>query len=171
MSTDPDITPRVMPSVDRRHPDPLPESVVVHPEAKAAAIEVARRLIEGGQGIEVAAVMAGLAMARRHQEIARRGATYPLGNGERLVGVHPKDVKVALDALARHGGVDEIMGPIAEDAMARAIVAIDRSRAERAERAASIPYRKPVVNAVDEALRLAMERARVHHVTVSGSRR
>lgn len=169
MSAAGDLTPRVLPAVDRRHPDLHAESVVLHPEAAAAAILEARTVIEAGQGLENAAVLAGLAMVRKLQEIARRGARYPLGiNGDCLVGIHPADVHVALTELVRWGG-DE--GPRAEDAMAKALAEVDKTRAERAQKAATAPCRRPDARAqVAADLAVARSRAAVRTI-VSGSRR
>lgn len=138
-------------------------------EACRAAIEEGRLVFQAQQGLPNALVVGALSMLRKLREIARRGACYPLPSGDRLEGVHPADVTVALQVLARFGGVDEIMGPLAEDAMARALAAVDEARAHRLARASGrrSPYRQ---EQVDADLAVARARAVVRH-TVTASRR
>ncbi len=162
-----DLTPRAVPAIDRRRGDQHPEAIPMHPEAASDAIEQARLVMAAGQGLANAAVMAGVAFARKLKQVALRGACYPLANGERLRGVHPGDVQAGLAELVRWGGCE---GPNAEDAFARALAAADASRATRAVKQATTPHHRRVREKIDADLETARERARVH-VTVSSSRR
>ena len=162
-----DLTPRALPAIDRRRPDPHPDAIALHPEAASDAIEQARLVMAAGQGLANVAVLAGVAFARKLREIALRGACYPLANGDRLPGVHPGDVHAGLAELVRWGGCE---GPNAEDAFARALAKVDDSRAARAQKAATTPHHRRVREQVDADLAAARERARTHLI-VSGSRR
>lgn len=167
MSGAADLTPRTT-SADRRRPDPHPESVPVLREALDAAIAEGRIFYEGGQGLPNAIAGGALAYLRKVREIARRGARYPLGGGrDTLEGIHPADVQIALAELARWGGEE---GPQAEDAMARALAAVDAARAERLARLATGCRRVDRRARVDAELGVARDRAAVR-VTVTSSRR
>lgn len=166
-----DLTPRTMPAVDRRRPDRHPESVPVLREAMDAAIAEGRIFFESGQGLPNAIAGGALAYLRKLREIARRGAGYSLGGGrDYLKGVHVADVKVALDEMVKFGGLDDIRGPIIEDAMARALAAVDAARAERLARMASSCRRVDTRARIDAELGAARDRAAVR-VTVASSRR
>jgi len=162
-----DLTPRAVPAIDRRRPDPHPEAIPLHPEAASDAIEQARLVFAAGQGLPNAVIIGALAFARKLREIARRGAFYPLPSGERLAGVHVGDVHAGLAELVRWGGCE---GPNAEDAFARALAKVEQLREARAQKAATTTHYRRVRETVDGDLAIARERTRTH-VIVSGSRR
>ena len=172
MSADP--TPRFVPAVDRRRPDPRPESVRLDAEAARAALDEAKRVETGmrdgapGCSLESLVILAVLAYLRTAKETARRGACFPLRNGTRLEGIHPKDVQVAMSTL-QHWGGELITGPEGEETLARAVAAAFASRDRRAaEGRAHHRRRDPrVAEMVDEVA----HRVAVHRTVVSGAQR
>jgi hypothetical protein len=172
MSADP--TPRFVPAIDRRRPDPLPDSVRLDPEAARAAMDEAKRVESGmrdghpGCSLESLVILAVLAYLRTAKETARRGAFFPLRNGTRLEGVHPKDVQAAMATLQRWGG-ELITGPEGEETLARAVAAAFASRDRRAAEGRQ-HHRRPdprVAAMVDQVA----HRVAVHRTVVSGAQR
>jgi hypothetical protein len=116
---------------ERRRPADR-EYVSFNREAIDAALRVGEAAYEQ-LGLRDALALGGLEMIRKLREIARRGATYLLGCGEKLEGVHVVDVQVALHTFHHYAGSDA-SGPLSEDAMARALAAAYVSKERREAR-------------------------------------
>ena len=172
MSADP--TPRFVPPVDRRRPDPRPASVRLDAEAARAAMDEAKRVEAGmrdgapGCSLESLVILAVLAYLRTAKETARRGACFPLRNGQRVEGVSPKDVQAALAVVAKWGGL-AIEGCRGEETMALALRAGLDSQEQRAAEGRQ-HHRRPdqrVAEMVDQV----SHRVAIHRTVVSGAQR
>ena len=172
MSADP--TPRFVPPIDRRRPDPRLESVRLDAEAVRAALDEAKRVESGMRdghpscSLESLVILAVLAYLRTAKETARRGACFPLRNGTRVEGVHPKDVQAAL-AMVHHWGGLAIEGPQGEETMARALGAALASRDQRAAEERTHHRRRDP--RVAEMIDQVAHRVAVHRTVVASSQR
>ena len=172
MNADP--TPRFVPAVDRRRPDPRPESVRLDAEALRVALDEAKRIesgrLEGQHGcsLESLVALAIHAYLRTAKETARRGACFPLRNGSRLEGLHPKDVQAGMATL-QHWGGELITGPEGEETFARAIAAAFSSQERRAAEGRKDHRRRDprVAEMVDQVA----HRVAIHRTVVSGAQR
>ena len=163
MSTD--HTPRFVPEIERRRPDPLPEPVHLDPEAARAAMDASDRAHQGGVGFRSAVLIGVMTFLGKVREASRRGPRYRIeSTGVVLDGVNVADVHEALSTLQKWGG-DE--GPQAEDAMARAIEAVDRARERRAQGRQHRHQDPRVAEMVDQVA----HRVAIHRTVVSGAQR
>ena len=163
-----------MPPIDRRLPDPRPESVRLDAEAARAALDEAKRVEAGmrdgapGCSLESLVILAVLAYLRTAKETARRGAYFPLRNGTRVDGVSPKDVQAALAVVAKWGGL-VIEGCRGEETMALALRAGLDSQEQRAAQGRQHHRRPdPRVAAMVETV---AHRVAVHRTVVASSQR
>lgn len=102
------------------------------PEAGRAAVQA---YLDGIQYLSWSdSILLACLAYQRHLRERRRGYTYVCTNGQQLPGIHPGAVRDALASLSHWGGNE---GPLAEDAMARALAAARawEARHEAEERA------------------------------------
>ena len=155
---------------ERRRMDPIQEPIPFDREAGAVALRAARAAFETGQGLDAAVLAGALAFERVKREKARRGAFFPLRDGQRLEGVSPAMVQAATTVLMRWGG-QAPESSIEEEALARAIAAANADQARRAAEASAEGRRLAESDRASTAFEAVRERVRIHRTVYSSARR